>query len=80
MRIGRRRQPTRTWLSWKQPPEEPGHPGGEDERGRLLEAAHDKAKQGSRKLRWWRARLTPEQIAIIGDWSGLEESAKAADK
>jgi hypothetical protein len=50
-----------------------------DERARLLEAAHEKAKQGSRKLRWWRARLTPEQEALIGDWSGLDELAKAAD-
>jgi hypothetical protein len=54
-------------------------PEAADQRARLLEAAHEKAKQGSRKLRWWRARLTPEQEALVGDWSGLEEAAKAAD-
>jgi hypothetical protein len=64
-------------------PEDPldigAQPEVADERTRLLEAAHEKAKQGSRKLRWWRARLTPEQEALIGDWSGLDELAKAAD-
>jgi phage recombination protein Bet len=59
--------------------EEGAPPEAENERSRLIEAAHEKAKQGSRKLRWWRARLTPEQEALIGDWSGLEEAAKAAD-
>jgi len=67
----------------EQPPKDPMHEEGApevaDERARLVEAAHEKAKQGSRKLRWWRARLTPEQEALIGDWSGLEETAKAAD-
>lgn len=58
---------------------EGAQPGATDERARLLEAAHEKAKQGSRKLKWWRARLTPEQEALLGDWSGLEEAAKAAD-
>jgi phage recombination protein Bet len=59
--------------------EEGAPPEAADERARLIEAAHEKAKQGSRKLRWWRARLTPEQEALVGDWSGLEEAAKAAD-
>jgi phage recombination protein Bet len=61
--------------------DEPQEPMDElaDERARLLEAAHEKAKEGSRKLKFWRARLRPEQEALIPDWSGIEKTAKQAD-
>ena len=48
----------------------------EDERARLTEVARSKALEGSRKLRAWRSRLRPEQVALL-DWEPLEEAAKA---
>jgi phage recombination protein Bet len=64
----------------QEPPKDTGRRGDEEgeEIARLQDVGQEKALQGSKKLRWWRARLRPEQEARI-NWAPLEAAAKAAD-